>query len=329
MDIYNKILEIIHTNDAVVFKELWQSPEIRAKVIDSALIEAADKGSLDIIEILLNDPNFRSKKAANILGQALRVASRKSNIAMVNRLLKEPEARNSLKDNIALEFAAAAGRNEVVERLLKEPITLENYLNSIQSILEWTARKGDVTIFEIFYRRKKVREYLDNNLVKTRRIFHLAVINAQLPILEVLLQLPEIRISLKDKGEDNFEILHHVIDNSNKSIENLIMSFRVITVCEGLQLKIPSIQIKDKTAAAEFVRECHELEQKNANNLQIKNFPNHWVDKVLKYVPKEEIHSDPKNENVIINSIEPSIPLPRFENNPAFSPLSDGFLSQP
>ncbi|KAG2001188.1 hypothetical protein GB937_010426 [Aspergillus fischeri] len=137
---------LMELRQAPVQEEDWQTVQYW---VSEALPKAAKYGHERIVKLLIKE-GVLTEPGSNI-GQALAWSARNGHLGVVKRLIKGGADINKFDgqvDGTALTLAAASGRNDVVEYLLRKGANVQDDNNCGYYALYEAARNGDLDMVE-------------------------------------------------------------------------------------------------------------------------------------------------------------------------------------
>ena len=126
---------------------------------DSALMLAASKGNVELLDLLLASGAKTNPIVGKNVWTALHYAALEGKLPAVERLLTAKANVNALTPNLsdALMLAARNGHIDVVRRLLQTPIDLNRRNDRGVDAEEWARSKGNTNIAELIAKARTTR----------------------------------------------------------------------------------------------------------------------------------------------------------------------------
>ena len=148
-----------HTETAKVILRFRPKVDHRNRSGDSALMLAASKGNMELLDLLLANGAKTDPIVGGNVWTALHYAAFEGKLPAVERLLAARANINALTPNLsdALMLAARNGHTDVVRRLLQTPIDLNRRNDRGVTAEEWARSKGNTRIAEIIAEARAAR----------------------------------------------------------------------------------------------------------------------------------------------------------------------------
>ncbi len=188
-----------------------------------ALREAIQKGQLEILKQLLQDPFMQTKIAAadNI---ALREAAAQGHLAVLDYLLSFAAVCDQITafQNGALALSSKNGHLQIVNRLLEFAAVQKEITAAENKALTWAAANGHVAIVKRLLQFEAVHQTVADN---DNEIFREAVKNGHLEIAEILLHYPAVQAQIA--VFDN-EALKVAMETGNLALVNQLLKYDAV-----------------------------------------------------------------------------------------------------
>lgn len=191
--------------------------------------EAARVGSVEIVTLLIQDPQFNPKKDDS---EALRLAAENGHSAIVEALLKHPHINPAAKHNEAIRTASARGHLDVVKTLLAD--SRVNPAAHSQFSIAIAAKNGHLKVVEALLQDSRI-DPSDNN----HEILCVAAEKGHQAIVKLLLKDTRVNPS----AEDNLPI-HYAIENGHFKVVTILLKNKNIRLTPEEAHKIGEIAIQ-------------------------------------------------------------------------------------
>jgi ankyrin repeat protein len=148
-----------HTEAAMAVLRFHPRLDYRNRSGDSALMLAASRGDMKLLDLLLGNGAKTDPPGDKIAWTALHYAAFEGRLPAVERLLTAGADINALTPNLsdALMLAARNGHTGIVRRLLKTPIDLDRRNDRDMTAEEWARSKGNTKIADLIAEARATR----------------------------------------------------------------------------------------------------------------------------------------------------------------------------